>query len=57
MAQSMTIVPPTELTPTVPLYGRMPLDLRDCLVARKIYRHDEVDAKIPPPPVELDRKA
>jgi hypothetical protein len=57
MAQVLTIVPPAELKPTVPPYGRMPLDLRDCLVAQKIYRHEDVEAKAPPPPVELDRKA
>jgi hypothetical protein len=57
MAQSLTIVPPTELKATVLPYGRMPLDQRDRLVAQKIYRHEEVEAKAPPPPVELDRKA
>lgn len=57
MAQSLTIVPPTELKPSVLPYGRMPLDRRDCLVAQKIYRREEVEAKAPSPPVELDKKA
>jgi hypothetical protein len=57
MAQSLTIVPSTELKPAVPPYGRMPLDLRDRLMAQKIYRHEDVEAGAPPPPVELDRKA
>ena len=57
MAQVLTIVPPTELKATVLPYGRMPLDQRDRLVAQKIYRHEEVEAKDPPPPVELDKKA
>jgi hypothetical protein len=57
MAQSLTIVPPAELKATVLPYGRMPLDQRDCLVAQKIYRHEKLEAKAPPPPMELDRKA
>jgi hypothetical protein len=57
MAQSLSIIPPTELKANVPPYGRMPLDLRDCLVAQKIYRQEEVEVRAPPPPVELDRKA
>jgi hypothetical protein len=57
MAQFLSIVLPTDLKPSVPPYGRMPLDQRDCLVAQKIYRHEEVEAKAPPPPVGLDKKA
>ncbi len=51
----ITITPPMELKPVVLPYGRMPLNGRDCFVAQKIYRHEDV--KPEPPEPELDKKA
>ena len=57
MPQLPAIVPPVvELKALVPPYGRMPLDRHDCLVAQRIYRHQDARPE-PPEPEELDRKA
>jgi hypothetical protein len=55
MTRALTIAAPVELKPVVLPYGRMPLNQRDCLVAQKVYRHEDVRTE--PPEPELDKRA
>jgi hypothetical protein len=56
MPQVPAILPPVELKAILPPYGIMPPDRRDCLMARKIYRHEDAKPE-PSEPEQLDKKA